>query len=140
MSGETAPCGANPARGETVVTIAGQPRLLRPSFDALVRAEEELGPLLALVERAGEGQLRLAEIAGLSRSRFAEMFLTSVGEPPAAYLRRWRLTLARQDVDKGHRVDAIARRYGYGSAEGFTRAFRKQFGALPIELRHRQAE
>ena len=82
----------------------------------------------------------LAEIAGLSRSRFAEMFLTSVGEPPAAYLRRWRLTLARQDVDKGHRVDAIARRYGYGSAEGFTRAFRKQFGALPIELRHRQAE
>ena len=65
MSGETVPRGANPARGETVVTIAGQPRLLRPSFDALVRAEEELGPLLALVERAGEGQLRLAEIAGL---------------------------------------------------------------------------
>lgn len=38
---------------------------LRPSFDALVRAEEELGPLFALVERAGEGQLKLAEIAGL---------------------------------------------------------------------------
>lgn len=79
----------------------------------------------------------LAEIAGLSRSRFAEMFLGAVGEPPAAYLRRWRLTLARQDVDRGHRVDAIARRYGYGSAEGFTRAFRKQFGALPITLRPR---
>ena len=35
------------------------------SFDALVRAEEELGPLFALVERAGEGQLRLSEIAAL---------------------------------------------------------------------------
>ena len=45
--------------------VAGLPRLLRPSFDALVRAEDELGPLFALVERAGAGQLRLAEIAGL---------------------------------------------------------------------------
>jgi hypothetical protein len=38
---------------------------LRPSFSALVAAEEELGPLFALVERAGAGQLRLAEVAAL---------------------------------------------------------------------------
>ena len=56
---------SNPVRGEATIVVAGEPRLLRPSFDALVRAEEELGPLFALVERAGEGQLRLAEIAGL---------------------------------------------------------------------------
>ena len=55
----------NPLRGEAAVVIAGEPRLLRPSFEALVCAEEELGPLFALVERAGEGQLRLAEIVGL---------------------------------------------------------------------------
>ena len=79
----------------------------------------------------------LAEVAGLSRSRFAEMFLSAVGEPPFAYLRKWRLTLARQDMEKGHRVEAVARRYGYGSPEGFTRAFRKQFGTRPIALRPR---
>lgn len=79
----------------------------------------------------------LAQIAGLSLSRFAEMFLAMVGEPPAAYLRRWRLTLARQDVAKGDRVDAIARRYGYLSSEGFTRAFKKHFGENPITLRPR---
>ncbi len=56
---------ANRVRGEASISVAGAPRLLRPSFDALVRAEEELGPLFALVERAGEGQLRLSEIAGL---------------------------------------------------------------------------
>ena len=56
---------ANSARGEALLTIEGQPRLLRPSFDALVRAEEELGPLFALVERAGEGQMRLSELATL---------------------------------------------------------------------------
>lgn len=77
----------------------------------------------------------LAQIAGLSLSRFAEMFLAAVGEPPAAYLRRWRLILARQDIVKGHRVDAVARRYGYSSPEGFTRAFKRHFGETPILLR-----
>lgn len=52
-------------RGEAAITIGGAVHKLRPTFDALVRAEEELGPLFALVERAGEGQLRLAEIAAL---------------------------------------------------------------------------
>ena len=55
----------NPIRGEASIRIAGEERRLHPSFSALVAAEEELGPLFALVERAGEGQLRLAEIAAL---------------------------------------------------------------------------
>ena len=55
----------NPYRGEASLEIAGTPRLLRPSFAALVAAEEELGPLFALVERAGTGQLRLSEMAAL---------------------------------------------------------------------------
>lgn len=55
----------NPFRGEASLPLAGSPRLLRPSFAALVAAEEELGPLFALVERAGAGQLRLAELAAL---------------------------------------------------------------------------
>lgn len=56
---------ANPHRGEASLVVAGAPRLLRPSFTALVAAEEELGPLFALVERAASGQLRLAEMAAL---------------------------------------------------------------------------
>ena len=56
---------ANPHRGEAVLVVAGETHVLRPSFTALVAAEEELGPLFALVERASEGQLRLAEIAAL---------------------------------------------------------------------------
>lgn len=57
--------GANPQRGEAAIMVRGTPRTLRPSFTTLVAAEEELGPLFALVERAGAGQLRLAEIAAL---------------------------------------------------------------------------
>ncbi len=61
----TATAPANPHRGEATLVVAGQPRLLRPSFSALVAAEEELGPLFALVERAGAGQLRLGEMTAL---------------------------------------------------------------------------
>jgi len=77
----------------------------------------------------------LAEVAGLSLSRFAETFASVVGETPAAYLRRWRLLVARQDLQNGDRVDAVARRYGYQSAEGFARAFRQHYGQNPLAMR-----
>src|SRR3546814_2175314 len=56
---------ANPARGEAMLRVAGEQYLLRPSFTALVAAEEEVGSLFALVERAAAGELRLAEMEAL---------------------------------------------------------------------------
>jgi len=56
---------ANPVRGEASLTVGGARLVVRPSFAALVAAEEELGPLFALVERAASGSLRLGELAGL---------------------------------------------------------------------------
>jgi hypothetical protein len=56
---------ANAARGEASILVGSQAILLRPSFAALCAAEEELGPLFALVERAAEGRLTLGEMAGL---------------------------------------------------------------------------
>lgn len=67
---------ANPHRGEASVTVNGEALILRPSFTALVAAEEELGPLFALVDRASEGRLGLSEIATL----FDHL---SNGRPPA---------------------------------------------------------
>ncbi len=66
---------------------------------------------------------------------FAELFAAQVGETPIGYLRRWRLTLARQDLARGDRVETVARRYAYSSPEGFSRAFRKEYGVAPISLR-----
>jgi hypothetical protein len=56
---------ANPHRGEASFVVGGETLLLRPSFQALVAAEEELGPLFALVERAADGKLALREVAAL---------------------------------------------------------------------------
>ncbi|WP_298470319.1 gene transfer agent family protein [uncultured Erythrobacter sp.] len=56
---------ANPLRGELAFRVGGQDFVLRPSFEALVAAEQELGSLFALVERASEGSLTLFEITAL---------------------------------------------------------------------------
>ncbi|MCR2834261.1 gene transfer agent family protein [Parerythrobacter lacustris] len=85
---------ANPHRGEASVEIQGRALVLRPSFTALVAAEQELGPLFALVERAAEGRLSLAEMVALfwhcladpgamTRDAFAEG-VTALGLAPCA--------------------------------------------------------
>jgi len=56
---------ANPLRGEAELLINGRAHVLRPSYSGLIAAEEELGSLFALIERAGAGELRLAEMAAL---------------------------------------------------------------------------
>ena len=56
---------ANAVRGEAEIRIGGEILVLRPSFQALVAAEQEVGPLFALVERAAEGRLGLGELAAL---------------------------------------------------------------------------
>lgn len=56
---------ANPWRGEASLRIGGRDYILRPSFAALAAAEQELGSLFALVERAAAGGLMLSELAAL---------------------------------------------------------------------------
>ncbi|HKY80366.1 MAG TPA: gene transfer agent family protein [Sphingobium sp.] len=57
--------GANSVRGEAALEVGGEMLRLRPSFAALVAAEEELGPLFDLVDRAAEGKLSLSDMAAL---------------------------------------------------------------------------
>lgn len=56
---------ANPERGEALLMVDGREVILRPTFQALVAAESELGSLYSLVDRAAEGRLTLQEIAAL---------------------------------------------------------------------------
>jgi hypothetical protein len=75
---------ANPYRGEARILVAGEALLLRPSFTALVAAEEELGSLFEIVERAAAGALKLQEIAALfdhlSRGRPQAITRERIGE------------------------------------------------------------
>ena len=75
---------ANPYRGEASLEVAGETLLLRPTFGALVAAEEELGSLFELVERAAAGVLKLHEIAALfdhlSKARAEAITRARIGE------------------------------------------------------------
>ena len=77
----------------------------------------------------------LAGMAGLSTSRFTQLFNQRVGQTAQSYLRHWRMILASQDIERGDRIQAIATRYGYGSSEALGRAFQRQFGTHPIAHR-----
>lgn len=56
----------------------------------------------------------------------------SVGE----YLRRRRLTLAAQELCKtNQKIIDLARKYGYDTPEAFSKAFRRQHGISPSEVR-----
>ena len=74
----------NPYRGEASLEVAGEKLLLRPTFDALIAAEDELGSLFELVERAASGALKLHEIAALfdhlSKARAEAITRERIGE------------------------------------------------------------
>jgi AraC-like DNA-binding protein len=74
----------------------------------------------------------LAEVAGMSRAAFSARFTQQVGKPPLAYLRYWRLTLARNLLRKNTAsVVDIARCVGYTSRSAFGNAYRLAFGTSP---------
>lgn len=79
---------------------------------------------------------RLASIAGMSRSRFAEMFLATVGEPPLRYLHRWRLGIAFDLLRRSNLpVSEVAHAIGYESEAAFSRAYKTMFGTAPRDSR-----
>jgi len=81
----------------------------------------------------------LADLAGMSRSRFAARFTSLFGEAPIAFLRRVRLDRARRQLEtEDVPIKTLARRVGFESRSYFSRAFKDQFGMSPEEAR-RQA-
>ncbi|MFE4516417.1 AraC family transcriptional regulator [Kitasatospora sp. NPDC056783] len=74
----------------------------------------------------------LAARAGLSRAAFARRFTALVGEPPMAYLTRWRMTTAARLLRESEApLTAVAARTGYGSEYAFAKAFKREFGLAP---------
>ena len=73
----------------------------------------------------------LATEASMSRASFAAKFRQSVGESPIGYLTRWRMRLARRDIEHGEPIGAIAHALGYESESAFRTAFKRVIGSTP---------
>lgn len=116
--------------------IAAQPQA--PGWLGALR-DPQISHVLALMHAHPERLWQLESLAAeaaMSRSAFAERFRRLVGEPPLAYLTRWRMqtahSLLRQSTVP---LSEVATACGYGSEAAFHRAFRRWSGSTPAEVR-----
>ena len=79
---------------------------------------------------------KISKIAYCSEYHFKRMFSFLSGISLSEYIRRRRLTLAALDLkDRDLRIIDVAVKYGYNSADSFSRAFHSLHGILPSEAR-----
>ena len=78
----------------------------------------------------------ISKIAFCSEYHFKRMFSYLSGISLSEYIRRRRLTLAALDLkNRNLRIIDVAIKYGYNSADSFSRAFQSMHGILPSEAR-----
>lgn len=79
---------------------------------------------------------KIAKIAYCSEYHFKRMFSFLSGIGLSQYIRRRRLTLAALDLkDTDLKIIDVAVKYGYDSADSFSRAFYAMHGVLPSQAR-----
>lgn len=78
----------------------------------------------------------LAQKAGYSPWHCAKIFKELTGKTPFEYIRMCRLSKAAMEIrDKNLKIVDVAMDFVFDSHEGFTRAFRRQFGLSPNEYK-----
>lgn len=89
--------------------------------------------LLAVHEHPEHGWTleTMAELAGMSRARFAHHFREVLGQTPADYLSSWRMSVAQGLLRSGRPLKHVAMDVGYGSTSAFARVFERKVGQLP---------
>ncbi|MBA8824778.1 AraC-like DNA-binding protein [Saccharopolyspora lacisalsi] len=80
----------------------------------------------------------LAVATAVSRTTLSRHFRSALGQPPGAYVTRWRIDLASVRLrDTDEPVESISGAVGYASPHAFSRAFRRARGMPPGEYRSR---
>ena len=115
-----------------------------PGGALAILTSEQIDRALAAIQEEPERAWtvdNLAQIAGQSRTMFAQMFRNAVGLTPIDYLNRRRMDLARKLlVETELRIDDIALQAGYRDASAFSRAFSREVGLPPAEYRRAARE
>lgn len=110
--------------------------MIKPSSNHRAEYDRRLHRVLTYIDAHLEERIdlaRLAKVAAFSAYHFHRIFAAHVGETFGAYLTRRRVeqAAARMASQPQLRVLNVALSVGFGSAEAFTRAFKKHFGRVP---------
>ena len=99
---------------------------------------KQLNNAIAYIENNLCGEIdtnKIAEFALCPYDKFKRFFSYMTNMSVSEYIRKRRLTLAAYELLKGQeKIINLAVKYGYSSADSFTRAFAKQHGVLPTEV------
>jgi AraC-like DNA-binding protein len=113
--------------------LAGQPEGAGGWLGAL--RDPAIGRALSLIHEAPEKEWEvegLAKQVGHSRATFARKFVELVGEPPLAYVTRWRINLAASLLrTTDDTAESISEQVGYASPTAFGKAFRRHMRVSP---------
>jgi len=102
---------------------------------------ERMNNALDYIENHLDAELdykKIAQVAFCSEYHFSRMFSAISGISLSEYIRRRRLTLAAFEIQKSDiRILDLAMKYGYDSADSFSRAFQKTLGLKPSDARNK---
>ncbi|HWP79863.1 MAG TPA: AraC family transcriptional regulator [Candidatus Acidoferrum sp.] len=97
---------------------------------------QELNRAVEYIEAHLTEELDMEEISkhvGISDYHFRTVFYYLAGMTLGEYVKGRRLSQANEDLLAGEKVTDVAYKYGYGSMDGFARAFKKWSGILPSD-------
>jgi AraC-like DNA-binding protein len=104
--------------------------------------DPQISKALSLIHERPQQQWTVASLAravAMSRAAFAKRFADLVGEPPLAYITRWRMDIAAKMLRESREpVGRIAGKVGYISETAFAKAFRRRRNQAPGEYRYQR--
>ena len=73
----------------------------------------------------------IANYVGYSVFHFCRIFSLITNLTVMEYIRKYRLSIARNELEGNKKIIDVALQYGFETASGFTKSFRKEFGYTP---------
>ena len=110
------------------------------SADSSIRTDPQMQKVLTYINAHLSEDLSIETLAGaffLSPSRLMHRFKEHAGCTVHQYVMQKRLTLSAQHIEMGESITHAAQQAGFGDYSAFLRAFRRQYGCLPSEMRKR---
>jgi len=105
---------------------------------------DRLNKTIEYIEANLDKTIHLELLAGsfsLSKYHFHRIFKALIGDPPARYIEKRRLSRAAADlIHTQKRILDIALDYGFNSHESFTRSFKKQYSLTPSQFRKKRPD
>lgn len=105
--------------------------------------DSQLGPALICIHQEPQQAWsveRLAELAKMSRTKFAALFSEVMSMTPMAYVTAWRIKVAQDLLREGRPIKVVADAVGYASQASFSRTFAQHVGQPPGEWLRAEGE